>query len=208
MGFPPAYQAVLDFYKMAGEKMASAMSPAARETMPQGIPNTAGAMNGMADLQRRVAALKGLHVIEVTRMSMAMAVDGQPESAQAASTPAANGNQNTNTQQQSTAQSTPQSASQPAPSKLGGLGGALARGALGGFGSKKSTPPPPSPSPAPTPTAQTQPAPASGGNPFLSETTVEMGNFSTQPVPSSAFEVPSGYKQVPSPIEKLLQSGK
>jgi hypothetical protein len=207
-GVPPAYQAVLDFYKLAGEKMASAMSPAARETMPQGIPNTPGAMNGMVELQHRVAALKGLHVIEVTRVNMAIAVDGQPGSQP---TTATNSDQSSTSQQpaaQATTQPAAQPASQPAPSKLGGLGGALARGALGGFGSKKSTTPAPSPTPTPAPAAQTQPAPASSGNPFLSETTVELSNFSTQSVPASEFEIPSGYKQVPSPIEKLLQSGK
>ena len=44
--------------------------------------------------------------------------------------------------------------------------------------------------------------------PFLSETTIELGGFSTEPVGTADFEVPAGYKQVPSPMEKMLNSGK
>jgi hypothetical protein len=206
---PPAYQEVLNFQKLMGEKAARAMSPAARAAVPQGVPNTPDVANGMIDLQRRAVALKGLHVIEVTRISLSL---DSGASAAGGARPAAD--------QAATAQTTPtpatnssSSSSSSAPastSRFGGLGGALARGALGGFGSKKQATPPPSqdPAPATTTTAQNQPATANGATPFLSETTIELGNFSTQPVAASAFEVPAGYKQVPSPLEKYLNSGK
>jgi len=201
---PPAYQAVLDFYKMAGEKMSSVMSPAAKAAMPQGIPNTPGTQNGMMELRRRVSALKGLHVIEVTKVGMPVdpammaAAQGQEATPAApAPAPATTGGQ----QQQPT--NTP-----PAPA-IGGLGGALARGVLGGFGRKTAAPaaaPAPAPAATPAPVATAQAPGAAAGNPFLSETTIELSNFSTQPVVLSEFEVPAGYKQVQSPIEKMMKT--
>jgi hypothetical protein len=216
---PPAYQAILDFQRTAGEKAASLMSPAAKAAMPQGIPNTAGAQNGMVELQRRVAALKGLHVIEVTRISMTMdmgaAAGAGGQTAPAATTQTTSTTQTTDTTQTSGNSNASTSTTQAPTSRLGGLGGALARGALGGFGSKKAATPAPAPAAAPAPatttqttTAQNQPAPAGGDLGFLSETSIELGNFSTQPVGTAQFDVPAGYKQVQSPIEKMLNSTK
>jgi hypothetical protein len=220
--YPPAYQAVIDFYKRAGEKMESVMSPAARAAMPQGIPNTPGTQNGMQELQRRVAALKGLHVIEVTRLGMTMNANGETATlapataapATPAPAPAANGTTTSNAQStaNSVASGATNSAAQSAVSKFGGIGGALARGGLGGFGARKPATPPPAAAPAgtpaatPAPVAAAQTVPAAAGNPFLSETTIEMSNFSTQPVVLLEFEVPAGYKQVESPIERMLKT--
>lgn len=223
---PPAYQAIRDFEQRMGEKMAGAMSPAASVVLPRGVPSTPGAANGMLELQRRAAALPGLHVITVTRMSMPIdmaalaAADGQPAPA-APAAPAANSGSQTQATGSSAGQGAAQGAAtgaansgaQSAISKLGGIGGAMARGGFAGFGSKKAaTPAPAAPAPAaPAPAAPAaQAAPATGGgSPFFSETTVELGNFSMQPVSLADFEVPSGYKQVPSPMEKFLdKSGK
>jgi hypothetical protein len=215
---PPAYQAVQDFYRMAGEKMAGAMSPAARVALPQGMPSTPDAANGMAELHRRVAALPGLHAIEVTRMSMPIdmaavsTAEGQPA---AAATPAANSGSQGSATVSSVAQGAATSGTQAAISKLGGIGGAMAKGGFGGFGARKTAAPPaPVTAPAPAPVAaaapaQTAAAGGSAGFPIFSETTIELGNFSLQPVSLSEFEVPAGYKQVPSPMERFLnQPGK
>jgi DNA uptake protein ComE-like DNA-binding protein len=207
---PPAYQAVLDFERTAGEKAASLMSPAARAAMPQGIPNTPGAQNGMLELHRRIAELKGLHVIEVTRIGMSMDMGTGTDAAAQTSPPAAP--QTTDTSQTNGSSNPAPATTQSGTSRFGGLGGALARGALGGFGSKKAAPAPaPAATPAPaaqTTPAQNQPPAANGELGFLSETTIELGNFSTQPVTTAQFDVPAGYKQVQSPIEKMLNSGK
>jgi hypothetical protein len=206
---PPAYQAMLDFQRTAGEKTASLMSPATRAAMPQGMAITVGAQNGMVELQRRVAALKGVRAIEVTRLSMSMDM-GAGAGAGAQTAPPVSQQQTDTTQTNVNSNSAPATTQAPTP-RLGGLGGALARGALGGFGSKKAAPAPApaaAPAPAPATTAQNQPAPQNGDLGFLSETTVELSNFSTQPVATAQFDVPAGYKQVPSPIEKMLNSGK
>jgi hypothetical protein len=39
----------------------------------------------------------------------------------------------------------------------------------------------------------------------LSETTTQLSNFSNQPVVTSEFDVPAGYKEVPSPIMQMLK---
>lgn len=210
---PPAYEAVREFERRMGEKMKSTMSPAARVALPTGVPSTPGAANAMAELQRRAAALPGLHVITVTRMSMPINM---------AAMAAANGQRapaaNTGGQPQSQAQSTgasvasgaANSGTQSALSKLGGIGGAMARGGFAGFGSKKAAAPAPAPTAAPAAsTAPVGSAQADAPSPIFSETTTELGNFSLQPVSLADFEVPAGYKQVPSPMEKYLEkSGK
>ena len=146
---PPAYQAVLDFQRTAGEKAASLMSPAARAAMPQGLPNTPGAQNGMVELQRRVAALKGVRAIEVTRVSMSMDMGAGAGTAAQPVQPAPS--QPDTTQTNGSTNSAPVTTQAPT-SRLGGLGGALTRGALGGFGSKKAAPAPaPAATPAPAP---------------------------------------------------------
>ena len=202
---PAAYQQIQDFEKLMGERAAKSMSSSARAAMPRGLPNTPGVANGMVELHRRIAELKGLKVLEVTRISMSMdSAGGSPQTsqtngAQTSAAPAASSNSNSSSNSSGSA-------------GLGGLSGALARGALGGFGRKKTTTPPPSqdqtPASTPATTAQSQSAPASGEMPFLSETSIELGNFSTQPVSASPFDVPAGYKQVPSPLEQYMNSAK
>jgi hypothetical protein len=218
--YPPAYQAILDFERRMGEKMSRTMSPAARVALPSGMPNSPGAANGMMELQRRVAALPGLHVIQVTKMSMPInlaaiaAAEGQP--AAAAVTSSNSGGQtpssaSTSSTATSVAQGAATSGTQAAISKLGGIGGAMAKGGLGGFGGfggRKQAAPAAAPAPAtaaPAATAQAAPANGAAGLPIFSETVMELGNFSLQPVSTSEFEVPSGYKQVPSPMEKFLK---
>jgi hypothetical protein len=152
----------------------------------------------------------GLHVTEVTRMSMSMDM-GSGAAAGAQTAPPVSPQPDT-TQPDSTQTNTSNPApatTQAATSKLGGLCGALARGALGGFGSRKAATPAPAAAhatPPQTTTAPTQPAPANGDMGILSETATELGNFSMQPVGTAQFDVPAGYKQVESPIEKMLNS--
>jgi hypothetical protein len=36
------------------------------------------------------------------------------------------------------------------------------------------------------------------------EMTTQTNNFSREAIPSSVFEIPSGFKQVPSPMEQMM----
>jgi hypothetical protein len=81
-----------------------------------------------------------------------------------------------------------------------GLGSVLPGGlgsVLGGFHKK-----PAAQQPAPTTTTPT-PGSSGGSNVILSQMTDQMLNFSADPIAASAFQVPAGYKQVPSPYAQM-----
>jgi hypothetical protein len=84
-------------------------------------------------------------------------------------------------------------------SKLGALGSAFSRSALGSFHKKKSTPPPADTTTSTPDTAGTQ----SGASAVLMEMTVQKSNFSQEAVPSSVFQVPAGFTLVPSTYDKM-----
>jgi len=91
------------------------------------------------------------------------------------------------------------SGSQPAPDNGGSSSGLPTSigGALGSlFGKKKSQPANP-----PTSSASSSQTP---GETVLLETTTQDTNFSHDSVPPSSFEVPAGFKQVPSPLAQAL----
>ncbi|MGB7267643.1 MAG: hypothetical protein WBC92_19150 [Terracidiphilus sp.] len=70
-------------------------------------------------------------------------------------------------------------------------------GLIGMFGKKKAQP-------ASTTPASTTSAPQTPGETVLLETTTQKTNFSQAPIPASAFEVPAGFKQVPSALAQSL----
>jgi hypothetical protein len=73
-------------------------------------------------------------------------------------------------------------------------------GGFGGFGHKKKKK---------TEQEPTQPAQSSGSSepPSLMEITSRVTSYSTDPVDSSLFAIPTGYKQVESPLQKDLERG-
>lgn len=79
------------------------------------------------------------------------------------------------------------------PSLPTSIGGAL--GSL--FGKKKSQP-------ASSPAASSASSQQTPGETVLLETTTQDTNFSHDSVPASSFEVPAGFKQVPSPLAQAL----
>jgi hypothetical protein len=80
------------------------------------------------------------------------------------------------------------------------LAGALMN-AWGRHKAKQQAPPPP-----PPPTAATPAAPAAGAtvDVTLMEMTTQTNDFSSESIPPSVFEIPSGYKQVPSPMTQAM----
>jgi len=137
----------------------------------------------MAELQKNAAALEGMPLLQYATIGMpgvAGPAGGAGEAAPA--------QPETITEEQ---------VSSPGGAIKKGLGGLL-----GGFGrKKKQQEQQPQPAAAPSPAAQ--PGVAS-----LAEVTTEVTAFSSDPLDSSLFEVPAGYKQVPSDVEKLLKGAR
>ena len=167
----PGYTEVRDFYVRYAQKMGTVFSGAGLGDMAGMLAQHPGAEQGMSDLAKEVAKMKGIPVLQVMRMGNT--VNGVPiPAASEAALPASTG---------------------PAMPTAGEVGQQAATSAIvsslpfGGFGlgkKKKADPPP----------AQSQSAPASPV--VLMETTTQLSSFSQAPVDGSKFEVPAGFKQV------------
>jgi len=181
---PPEIKEVQEFDKrfglklMAGVDMSAWKSQMAGQNpaMAQMFNGKPGSQEAMAQMAKEMAKLQGTRVMEITRMG---------------------GSGNGPGASQNSAQ-TPTPATTPASSNnsMGGLlGSALSNSALGGFHRKKAAP-------ADTTTSTTPAADGSQttSSAVLMETTTQKSNFSRTSVPSSAFEVPAGYKKVDTPM--------
>ncbi|MGH9630832.1 MAG: hypothetical protein ACRD7E_21170, partial [Bryobacteraceae bacterium] len=125
-------------------------------------------------------------VLQVTRMG----AKGQ------GAAPLAEGGQAAAPEQSATPEPEPEAA--PKKSRFGGLAGGLAGGSFGGFGRKKKEPEQEQAQPA----QQGRNADAQGA---LIEMTTETTSFSSASVDASRFEVPAGFKQVESEMQKALR---
>jgi hypothetical protein len=166
-----------------------------------------GAGDSFAQMQKELAKIKGTRVLEITRMGgSGTGIDAQPgtpaSGAQTPSGSSAAGQVATNT-----AQNTASSTASAATGHVGGIPGAAlgsaVSGALGGMFSHKkaaqpATPPPAAP-PAATPAGQTP------TDVTLMEMTTQTHDFSHEAIPSSVFDVPSGFKQVESPMVQAMK---
>lgn len=137
-------------------------------------------MKGMGELAKESSKLEGVPVLQIMRMG------GTGEGAiGGANAPAA--------QQAPPPPSASEAAGAAIASRLGGLGG------FGGLGRKKKTEEQPKQQAETAPVAQTS-DPSS-----LMEMTTELTSFSSATVDGSRFEIPAGFKQVESPMEKALR---
>lgn len=166
------------------------------------LGDKSGASDAMAQMGKEMAKLKGTRVLEVTSMGgsgTGTAVAGSTPPNAAAPAAGAPANQGGSVAGQVAADTATQTASGES-SRLGVFGSALSNSALGAFRRKKTAP-----APAPPPAASPAVAPAGGMQTsavLMSMTTQEM-NFSQEPVPMSAFQVPAGFKKVPSPYDHI-----
>jgi hypothetical protein len=179
---PPEVKEVQDFDKRFGQKLMAGVDMSAwrsqmagqNPAMAQLFGGKPGSQEAMAQMAKEMAKLQGTRVMEVTRMGGSGSGTATSQDSAQGSTPPANTSSNTS---------------------VGGLlGSALGGSALGGFHRKK---------PAPADNNSTTPA-ADGSqtasSAVLMETTTQKSNFSGSSVPSSAFEVPAGYKKVETPM--------
>ncbi len=193
----PGYEEVREFHRRFATKMGLMAGP--------GMTNMAAMMQrsmmkGMGDLAKEASKLKGVPVLQVTRVGAT--ADGQPlPSAAEAPLPPHKDPEFPNMGEAAT-EAAARSATSEAQSQLGSAGalGRIAGGALGGglggFGRKKKQEQPKThEQPA---NAQAQAAAAS----VLMEAETEMRDFSSGPVDSAVFNVPAGYKQVESSLQR------
>jgi hypothetical protein len=164
---------------------------------PQMLSAQPGMFSGMADMAKEMSKIKGVPVSQTMRMGTT--VDGSPlPAASEAPLPASNGpnggaiaDQAATNAANSASNTATSSAESKVGSHMGSFGGvASSLGNFGGFGfhKKKADTPPP---------AAATPASASNAA-VLMESTTEMTGFSSAAVDSALFNIPAGYKQVPS----------
>ena len=182
---PPEVKEVQEFDKRFAQKLMAGVDMSAWKSqmtsqnpaLAQMFSGKPGSQEAMAEMAKEMEKIQGTRVMEVTSMSGS------------GTGPAA---------QQNTAQNSTPPASTPASSNasVGGLlGSALGNSALGAFHRKKAAP-------ADTTTSTTPVADGSQAtsSAVLMETTSQKSNFSRESVPSSAFEIPAGYKKVETPV--------
>jgi hypothetical protein len=183
---PPEVKEVQDFDKRFGQKLMAGVDMSAwrsqmtgqNPAMAQLFGGKPGSQEAMAQMAKEMAKLQGTRVMEVTRMGGSGNGPGASQDPAQGSAPAAN---------------TPPASSN---TSVGGLlGSALGGSALGGFHRKK-------PAPADSNNSTTPAADGSQNtsSAVLMETTTQKSNFSKESVPSSAFEVPAGFKKVETPM--------
>jgi hypothetical protein len=203
---PPQIEEIQDFDRRMGEKMMQGMdvkalmatwkaNAANGAAMSQMLGNQPGAAAGMARMSQEMAKLKGTHVLEVTSMG-----GTGPAATAPAATPAAPANNNSGGSVAGlVAAGTAQGTAQGEAGRFGVVGTSLSNSVIGAFHRKKQQPAQQA-APAAAPASATAPATQSV---VLMETTSQETNFSSEPVPVSVFQVPAGYKQVPTGMDGM-----
>ncbi len=175
----PGYDQVRDFYVRMAEKMGM-MTPGTGLDLSRFLAQNPGASQALQDLAKEMQKMKGVPVLQITRMGTT--ADGKPlPAASEAPLP-----QDNSPAMPSASDVAKQSAASALTSRLGGFGG------FGGFGKKKKDAPPPADQNQNN-SAQGSPQPAVA---VLMESQTISSNFSTDSVDGSHFEVPAGFKQV------------
>jgi hypothetical protein len=172
----PGYDEAQQFYTRMAQKLA--WNPSG--ILP-GMAQAQGMGKGMGELYKEMAKLEGVPVFQVVKMGL------PPEALEGAAQAPPPGEQ---------AESKPAESSPSRGDVLRGLGGV---GGLGGFGRRGRKAEEPKEE---TLTPEQRQAAVQSG---LLELTTEMTNFSTAAVDPSRFEVPAGFKQVQSDMEKALR---
>ncbi len=171
----PGYEEVREFYKRYALKMGSVMGQSMNSAInPQlmAMMQQPAAGQGMADMAKEMAKLKGVPVLQIMRIGTT--TDGTPlPAASEAALPAA-------APTPTAGDIAKQSATSAISDKLGALGG------FGGFGRKKKADPA-----SEAAAATTTPTAA-----VLMESNTQLASFSKASVDPSQFNPPAGYKQV------------
>ncbi|MEO6965153.1 MAG: hypothetical protein ABI076_04550 [Acidobacteriaceae bacterium] len=154
-----------------------------------------GAAQALADLKKESAGMSGLPVLQITRVGVS--ADGQPLPAPSVAPlpqSKSSGNQSGEVTREIATNTGTQTASDQI-SRLGSFGRALGGSSMGAFMKHK-------PAAHNTTQADTSSAsdPATAG--VLLESQTQLGGFSTASANGSSFEIPPGYRQVKSPMNR------
>ncbi|MGD0505916.1 MAG: hypothetical protein ABSD02_24645 [Steroidobacteraceae bacterium] len=202
---PPEVRAVQDFYQRYSKKLmegidVSAMMKAVKpmingSALAPMFANNPGLGSAMQEMAKKMeveqAKIRGTRVLEITRLGG----DVPAGTATAAGAPPATGDVAT----QAATQAATDSAASQAGSRFGGLGSLVTRGVASAF-AKRSADKPAGSAPPATPTGPT--------SAVLYETTTQKSQFSEETVPPDAFQVPSGYKKIASPMQQMAAAAK
>jgi hypothetical protein len=163
-----------------------------------------GASDAMAQMGKEIAKLKGTRVLEITSMGGLAPAGTAATASGSPATPPPSGQSVAGQVATDTASQTATGEASRATSKMGIFGNALGNSALSAFHRKKATPPPPPAAPLTTAAAGSPGAPAMQ-TVVLMATTTQKTNFSQEPIPPSAFQIPAGFKKLPSPMANMGQ---
>jgi len=174
----PGYDQVREFHKRMAEKMGPIFASVGAD-MSKMLAQQPGANQALSDMGKEMQKLDGVPVMQVMRMGTT--VNGQPlPAASEAPLPPDN---------------TPAMPSAGDVAKQSAASMLTSHFGLGGFGKKKQNDQPPADQSqkgnTPPPTAA-----------VLMESQTTVSSFSSDPVDSSHFEVPAGFKQVQSQMDK------
>jgi hypothetical protein len=166
----------------------ASMRNGSQSAMMQMFGAKPGAADAFAQMEKELAKITGTRLVEITRMGgSGTGIDTQQGSA--GNGPTANGSQGSNN-----------NSANNSTTNVGSPGSMLGGALIGAFHKKKAQDNPP---PASTPPAGG--APGQPQDVTLMEMTVQTHDFSSSPVPMTAFQVPAGFKQVPSPMDQMMQ---
>ena len=184
----PGYDEMRSFNVRMSHELALDLDASSTTTMLNAQPGASQAMTG---LKKEMAKLTGIPVLQTVRMGVTANGETLPPASADASAP----NQNAGSGSEKGENSENQSASRPA-----GFGGGLGR-ALGGshFGSMMKRKSKDNDAP---PDNSNRQGGSSSASPVLLETSVQRSHFSADAVDPTAFQTPTGYKQVESPLAR------
>ncbi len=178
----PGYDELREFEKRYAEKMKMVLSGAINPSMLAMQP---GMGQGLADLVKEMSKLKGVPVLQIMRIGTTTNGEPLPAASEAPLPPMPEGPSAGDVAKGAATSS----ATSEAASHMGVMGAAL--GGFGGFGKKKK----PADTPPADQSAAATPPPTSA---VLIESNTEMGGFSSSSVDGSHFNVPPGFKQIPT----------
>jgi hypothetical protein len=216
---PAEIKDVQDFDKRFGEKMMQGvdvkdlmanmanMRNGSQIGMMQMFGSKPGAADAFAQMGKEMAKITGTKLIEITRMGgSGTGMEAQPGTP-ASGAQAPSGSTVAGQVANSTAQNTASATAGDATSHVGGIGGvalgSAVSGALGSvFSHKKAKPA--TPPPAPAADASATSGATAPTDVTLMEMTTKTHDFSTESIPSSVFQIPSGFKQVESQMQQMM----
>ena len=192
-----AFDARMGKQMMQGSNLSAFTQPGgASAGLAQIFGSSPGTAEAMTQMRKEMAKLKGTQVMAVTRMG-----GDAPAGAQttAGTTPGATGTGASIATEVATDTAAQTAASESG--RFGVVGSALSNSVFGAFRRFSARrPAPPAAAAAPATTAAGMQATT---RVVLMEMTLQKSNFSQEAIPPSAFEVPIGFKQVPSAYDRM-----